>query len=104
MANASATPVCCPSNNPQNQYLLVLARLGPAGLAVLLFLYAVFWWQAAKLASPFQQIARGVLLAILVGNLLNSFMLDFTERMFFAWIGGVLFGGLSLQDAEVGNF
>jgi len=88
-----------PSNNPHNQYLLLMAQLGPAGLAVLLFLYAVFWRQAGKLASPFQQIARGVLLAILIGNLFNSFMLDFTERMFFAWISGVLFAELSAPHA-----
>jgi O-antigen ligase len=92
-----------PSNNPHNQYLLIVAQLGPAGLAVLLFLYAVFWREAAMLASPFQQIARGVLLAILIGNLFNSFMLDFTERMFFAWIGGVLFAELPLPNAETGN-
>jgi len=92
-----------PSNNPHNQYLLILAQLGPAGLGVLLLLYAVFWRQAGKLASPFQQIARGVLLAMLAGNLFNSFMLDFTERMFFAWISGVLFAELSARHAEAGT-
>jgi len=92
-----------PSNNPHNQYLLIMAQLGPAGLAALLFLYVAFWRQAGKLAPPFQEVARGVLLAVLVGNLFNSFMLDFTERMFFAWIGGVLFAELSLRNAEVGK-
>ena len=89
-----------PSNNPHNQYLLIMAQLGMAGLVVLIFLYAVFWRQAGKLGAPFQQIARGVLLAFLVGNLFNSFMLDSTERMFFAWVCGVLFAELSVRHTE----
>lgn len=84
-----------PANNPHNQYLLIAAQLGVVGLAALLWLYAVYWRQAGRLEPSFREIARGVLLAILVGNLFNSFMLDFTERMFFAWISGVLLAELS---------
>lgn len=89
-----------PSKNPHNQYLLTLAQLGVFGLAALLFLYGSYWRQAAGLSAPFGEIARGVLLAIVVGNLFNSFMLDFTERMFFAWVGGLLFAELSARCAE----
>ena len=90
-----------PSNNPHNQYLLIMAQLGLAGLAALIFLYVTYWRQAARLATPYQQIARGLLLAMLVGNLFNSFMLDFSERLFFAWISGVLFAELSAPRAAV---
>lgn len=86
-----------PANNPHNQYLLIAAQLGVAGLAALLWLYALYWRQAGRLEPPYREIARGVLLAILVGNLFNSFMLDFTERMFFAWISGVLLAELSAR-------
>ena len=92
-----------PSNNPHNQYLLIAAQLGLAGLAVLIWLYAVYWRQAGRLEPAFSQIARGVLLAMLVGNLFNSFMLDFTERMFFAWISGVLLAELSASRAVAGT-
>lgn len=92
-----------PSNNPHNQYLLILAQLGPLGLIVLIGFYATCWWQAGQLTPPFQQIARGVLLAFLAGNLFNSFMLDFTERMFFAWICGVLFSELSGNQSRIGS-
>ncbi len=84
-----------PSNNPHNQYLLITAQLGLFGLSVLLGLYVIYWRQASRLTPPFRQIARGVLLAFMVGNLFNSFMLDFTERLFFAWISGVLLAELS---------
>lgn len=89
------------SNNPHNQYLLIAAQLGLAGLAALIWLYATYWRQAGRLEAPFRQMARGVLLAMLVGNLFNSFMLDYTERMFFAWISGVLLAELSAPRAEV---
>ena len=86
-----------------NQYLLSASQLGVLGLAVLIGLYAVYWRQAGRLEAPFLQIARGVLLALLIGNLFNSFMHDFTERMFFAWISGVLFAELAAHRAAVGT-
>lgn len=87
------------SSNPHNQYLMIAAQLGLVGLAALIWLYLTYWRQAARLTAPFRQIARGVLLAMLFGNLFNSFMVDFTERMFFAWISGVLFAELSARLA-----
>lgn len=92
-----------PSNNPHNQYLLITAQLGLVGLAALILLYWDYWRRATRFASPFEQIAHGVLLAFLAGNLFNSFMLDSTERMFFAWISGVLFAELSARRTEVSN-
>lgn len=89
-----------PSNNPHNQYLLIAAQLGLVGLAFLVWLYAVIWRGAGRLAPPFGEIAHGLLLAIVIGNLFNSFMLDFTERTFFAWLSGVLFAGLSARTAQ----
>ena len=88
------------SNNPHNQYLLIMAQMGLIGVAVLFFLYWRYWRLAARLASPFKQIAQGLLLAFLIGNLFNSFMLDSTERLFFAWISGVLFAELSAHETE----
>lgn len=81
-----------PSNNPHNQYLLTTAQFGLPGLALLLLLYSTLWRSSRQLPATLRHIARGVLLAYLVGNLFNSFMLDFSERLFFAWIFGVLFG------------
>lgn len=88
------------SSNPHNQYLMISAQLGLAGLLLLALLYFTYWRQAARLSEPFGQIARGMLLAMLLGNLFNSFMIDFTERMFFAWISGVLFAELSARRVQ----
>ncbi len=82
-----------PSNNPHNQYLLTTAQLGFPGLILLLTLFVTWWKTAGALPEPLRHAARGILLAFLVGNLFNSFMLDFAERLFFAWAGGVLLAG-----------
>jgi O-antigen ligase len=88
------------SNNPHNQYLLITAQLGLVGLAALLAVYATYWRAAKGLAAPFSQLAVGVLLAFVVGNLFNSFMLDLAERVFFAWATGLLFSVSGSQRAS----
>jgi O-antigen ligase len=92
-----------PSNNPHNQYLLTTAQYGLPGLALLLLLYFTHWRSSRALPETMRHVARGVLLAYLVGNLFNSFMLDFSERLFFAWISGVLFGALPRENENSGT-
>jgi len=88
-----------PSNNPHNQYLLITAQLGLVGLALLLYLFFQHWRSAAWLPTAFEQdMARGVLLTIMSGSLLNSLLLDHAEAMFFAWMSGVLFAGLQAKQ------
>lgn len=83
-----------PSNNPHNQYLLITAQLGIVGLCLMLFLFFQQWRIAAWLPSIFEQeMARGMLLTIMSGSLLNSLLLDHAEGLFFAWMSGVLFAG-----------
>ncbi len=89
-----------PSNNPHNQYLLIATQFGVFGLVMLLGYYALHWRESGRLSDPFRHVARGVLLAFVVGNLFNSFMLDFSERMFFVWISGVLLAELSARRAD----
>ena len=79
------------ANNPHNQYLLTTAQLGAVGLAALLAMFAVMWWQAERLDAPARVAARGLVLTIAVGCLLNSFLIDHTEGLLFAWMAGVLF-------------
>lgn len=86
-----------PSNNPHNQYLLVMAQYGVVGLVFLLGLYGACHVQARRQAVPFAMLGTGVLLAYIAGNLFNSFMLDFSERVFFAWSLGVLLSHKALR-------
>lgn len=79
------------SNNPHSQYLLTAAQLGVAGLAALLAMFALMWRQAARLEPHAALAARGLVLTIAVGCLLNSLLIDHAEGLLFAWMAGVLF-------------
>jgi O-antigen ligase len=81
--------------NPHNEYLLVMAQNGVVGLLLLLYLFWRTWQLAPRLATPFEtHLARGLVLMIAAGCLVNSFLLDHTEGLLFAWMTGLLFAGL----------
>jgi O-antigen ligase len=82
------------SSNPHNQYLLTTAQLGIPGLILLLAMFVVLWRTAQRLPLVEQMMARGLVLAYLIGNLFNSFLLDHAEKLLFAWAIGLLFSGL----------
>jgi O-antigen ligase len=89
------------TRNPHNEYLHMAVQLGLAGLATLLYLFWQHWRESARLASPLEcHLARGLVLAIATGCLFNSLLLDHTEGLLYAWLTGMLFGGLkSGRDA-----
>jgi O-antigen ligase len=84
-----------PLRQPESQYLHTGVQLGIAGLAGLLALFAYQWQLAARLATRLDtNLARGLVLAMLAGCLFNSFLLDHTEALFYAWLSGLLYAGL----------
>lgn len=84
-----------PIGQPENQYLLTTVQLGVVGLAVLLALFAVQWSLASRLATRTDtNLARGLVITIAVGCMFNSFLLDHTEALFYAWLSGLLFTAL----------
>lgn len=87
-----------PTVNPHNEYLMVAAQTGVVGLAALLYLFWTAWQAAARLPPPQRDWARGLVLSTAVGCLFNSFLLDHTEGLFFAWAMGVLFS--AQQEGE----
>jgi O-antigen ligase len=81
--------------NPHNEYLLVMAQNGVVGLLLLLYLFWRHWQFAPRLATPIEtHLARGLVLTIAAGCLINSFLLDHTEGLLYAWMTGLLFAGL----------
>jgi O-antigen ligase len=84
------------TDNPHNEYLLMAVQLGLLGLAALLYLFYTQWRLAPLLPTPKETIlARGVILAFVVGCLFNSFLTDYDEGVFFVWISALLFSGLN---------
>jgi O-antigen ligase len=84
------------TTNPHSEFLLTTAQLGLAGLGVLLWLFWRQWRIAAADTSLEGELARGLVVTMVIGCMLNSLLLDHTEGMLYAWLTGVLYGGLKL--------
>ena len=83
------------THNPHNMYLLVLVQFGIVGLALLGVLLYVQWRCARRLSARVDVVlAYAVVVTIALGGLFNSMLIDHTESMFFAWMSGLLYGGL----------
>lgn len=84
------------TRNPHNEYLLIAIQLGLLGMGLLLYLFYRQWSLATLLPTPLEQnLARGLLLTVASGSLVNSLLLDHAEGLFFAWMSGLLFAGLN---------
>jgi O-antigen ligase len=66
--------------------------MGAVGLAALLALFALQWHLASRLATRTDtDLARALVITMAVGCLFNSFLLDHTEALFYAWLTGLLY-------------
>jgi O-antigen ligase len=82
------------ARNPHSEMLLIAAQTGVVGLAALLWLFFLQWRLAARLPELEASLARGLVLMMVIGCLVNSMLLDHTEGLLYAWLTGVLYGGL----------
>lgn len=83
-----------PTVNPHNEYLMITAQTGLVGLVAMLALLIVSWRCATRLPTAMETgLARGLVIAMVIGCLFNSFLLDHAEGLFFAWMSGLLFAG-----------
>lgn len=90
-----------PVRQPESQYLLTVVQLGAVGLALLIALFVHQWRLAARLATRADtHLARGLVVTMAVGGAFNSFLLDHTEALFYAWLSGVLYAGLRPSDGR----
>ncbi len=89
------------TQNPHNEYLMIAAQIGLVGLALLVHLFWQQWRLAARLATPMEaHLARALVIAIAIGSLFNSLLLDHTEGLLYAWLTGLLYGGLKSQPPQ----
>jgi len=83
------------TRNPHNEFLHLAVQVGVLGGLLLVVLLAMQWRVAAFLPSPMDRgLARGLVITMAVGCLLNSFLLDHAEGLFYAWLTGLLLGGV----------
>ena len=90
-----------PADQPENQYLLTAVQLGAVGLVALLALFAFQWHLAGRLESRFDtDLARGLVILMVVGCMFNSFLRDHTQALFYAWLSGLLYARPRTGDAR----
>ena len=83
------------THNPHNEFLNIAAQIGLGGMLLLIVMFWVQWRAAPQLATPMEQsLARALVLTFVAGCLVNSMLLDHAEGLFYAWMSGLLYGGL----------
>jgi O-antigen ligase len=85
------------TDNPHNEYLMILVQSGLIGLGLLVWLFFVQWMAALKLPTEQRVLACGVVLTLALGSIVNSLLLDTTEGNFFALFTGICFAEFSLR-------
>ena len=82
------------TNNPHNEFLMIVAQFGLAGLLVLICVFTTQWLVAARLPDRFDQAAaRGFVIAMVVASILSSTLVDHAEGLFFVYMSALLFAG-----------
>lgn len=79
------------SDNPHNEYLLIASQLGLLGLAAFIWLLVVQYRRSVNLPPRYRFAAQGLVVAMAVGCIFNSFLRDHAEGHFFAVWAGLLF-------------
>jgi O-antigen ligase len=90
-------PAAVKPAHPHNQYLLTGAELGMVGLLVLPALFGILWWRFRQAGGNlYAELGQGAVLLMAIGCAFNSFFLDHTEGLFFAWIISAAFASEGL--------
>lgn len=92
------------SENPHNEYFMMMVQFGVVGLAFMLYLFFTQWRLAIALPTALERdAARGLVIAIGVASLVSSTLIDHAEGLFFVWMSGLLFAGLPTPSAASPN-
>lgn len=79
-----------PTDNPHNEYLMIGVQTGLVGLGIWLVFLGAQFIAAFRLQPPRRFLLQGVVIAMAVGCLMNSFLLDSHPGHFYAIISAIL--------------
>lgn len=85
------------TTNPHNQYLFMGVEFGVLGILVLLLMFGWQLWYSRYLPKDVKFIAQGLVLAIMLGSLANSWIFDANEGHFYAFFVAVTFAALQFK-------
>ena len=87
--NRVRSPAMVATDNPHNQYVLVLCQFGILGLASLLVLFAVQFRQAARIRDGWQRVRVAFAVFFLTIMLTESYLVVYETGFLFALLGAV---------------
>ncbi|MBA1443578.1 MAG: O-antigen ligase family protein [Chromatiales bacterium] len=83
------------SANPHNEYMNITVQLGLVGLLLFLLLLYNHWRLSAQVDPLFRGSSQALVVAMVVGCLFNSFLMDRGEGSFYVVLTAVYLAGLS---------
>lgn len=78
-----------PSTNPHSEFLMITVQLGAVGLCLLLYFFYQLWRTSYLLPQYPRQMLQGLVIAIGIGCLFNSLLLDASEAHLLAYLTGL---------------
>ena len=79
------------SHNPHNEYLLTTVQFGVVGLLLLSVLFGSQLWYSRFLPKKMRDMAQGIIIALMLGSLVNSLLSDTTEGHLYAYFIALTF-------------
>ncbi len=77
------------TSNPHNEFLFIGVQLGWLGLLLFLLLLSLQWLNSLTLQPPRRWMLQGVILSMISGCLMNSFLYDSLEGHYFVFLSSV---------------
>ncbi len=78
------------TDNPHNEYLLISVQTGLVGLFVFITLLSAQFISSFKIQPPRRYLLQGVVVAVAIGSLMNSFVYDSHPGHFYAIVSAIL--------------
>lgn len=95
-AKLVAEPMAVKPAHPHNQYLLTASELGAVGAALLPGVFGILWWKFRSAdASLYGVLGQGIVIALAIGCVFNSLLIDHTEGLFWGWMVSAALAGTS---------
>ena len=90
------------TDNPHNEYLFIGVQLGFTGLVIFVLLFFTQLYYSFKLERPDAYLVQGVIIAMMIGCIMNSFLFDTHQGHFWAILSAVFFSALPQDDRITG--